>query len=202
VSSESTNSNEQSDPAIAIEGITGQMCRRVRELRTKRGWSLEELSAECGVSRSMLSQIERKQTNPTLTVTLRIARAFGMTLDELVDAPKPVSAIEVIHADDSAFHYRSDTDCQVRTLSPLHLEKNVEFYELRLSPGGELRSAAHFDGAREYLTVQRGKVRIESDDESAELGRGDSAAFRADVPHAIVNLGRSDAVVFLVDIYQ
>jgi mannose-6-phosphate isomerase-like protein (cupin superfamily) len=150
----------------------------------------------------MLSQIERKQANPTLAVTLRIAHAFGMSLDELVDAPKPVTAIEVIRANDLTFHYRSDTDCQVRTLSPLHLEKNVEFYELRLSPGGELRSAAHFDGTREYLTVQRGKVRIESADESAELGRGDSASFRADVPHAIVNLGRGDAVVFLVDIYQ
>jgi mannose-6-phosphate isomerase-like protein (cupin superfamily) len=82
------------------------------------------------------------------------------------------------------------------------LEKDVEFYELRLSPGGELRSSAHFDGTREYLTVERGKVRIESADESTDLSRGDSASFRADVPHAIVNIGRGDAVVFLVDIYQ
>ncbi|MBC8869456.1 MAG: helix-turn-helix transcriptional regulator [Planctomycetes bacterium] len=178
------------------------MCRRVRELRTERGWSLEELSTVCGVSRSMLSQIERRQTNPTLAVILRIAHAFEMSLDELVDAPKPVSAIEVIRAKDPAFRFRSDTDCQIRTLSPLHLEKDVEFYELRLGPGGELRSAAHFDGTREYVTVQRGKVRIESEDETTELGRGDSASYRADVSHAIVNAGRGEAVVFLVDIYQ
>ncbi len=150
----------------------------------------------------MISQIERRQANPTLAVTLRIAQAFEMSLDELVDAPNPVSAIEVIRSKDPAFRFRSDTDCQIRTLSPLHLEKDVEFYELRLPPGGELRSSAHFDGTREYLTVQRGKVRIESADESVEISRGDSASFRADVTHAIVNIGRGDAVVFLVDIYQ
>ena len=202
MSIEKSNSDDQPDPGVIVEGITGKMCRRVRELRTERGWSLEELSVVCGVSRSMLSQIERRQANPTLAVTLRIAHAFEMSLDELVDAPKPISAIEVIRAKDPAFRFRSDTDCQIRTLSPLHLEKDVEFYELRLSPGGELRSAAHFDGAREYVTVQRGKVRIESEDETTELGRGDSASYRADVDHAIANAGRGEAVVFLVDIYQ
>jgi len=202
VSNESKNSDEQADRPVSVERITGKMCRRVRELRTERGWSLEELSSICGVSRSMISQIERRQANPTLAVTLRIAQAFEMSLDELVDAPNPVSAIEVIRSKDPAFRFRSDTDCQIRTLSPLHLEKDVEFYELRLPPGGELRSSAHFDGTREYLTVQRGKVRIESADESVEISRGDSASFRADVTHAIVNIGRGDAVVFLVDIYQ
>ncbi len=201
VSNESENSDEQAN-RVSVEGITGKMCRRVRELRTARGWSLEELSSICGVSRSMISQIERRQANPTLAVTLKIAHAFEMSLDELVEAPKPVSAIEVIRAKDPTFRFRSDTDCQIRTLSPLHLEKDVEFYELRLNPEGELRSSAHFDGTREYLTVERGKVRIESADESVELSRGDSASFRADVPHAIVNIGRGDAVVFLVDIYQ
>ena len=199
---EKSNSDYQPDAGVTVEKITGKMCRRVRELRTERGWSLEELSTVCGVSRSMLSQIERRQTNPTLAVTLRIAHAFEMSLDELVDAPKPVSAIEVIRSKDPAFRFRSDTDCQIRTLSPLHLEKDVEFYELRLSPRGELRSAAHFDGTREYVTVQRGKVRIESEDETTEIGRGDSASYRADVDHAIVNAGRGEAVVFLVDIYQ
>ena len=150
----------------------------------------------------MLSQIERGEANPTLAVTLRITHALGTSLDELVDARAASSTIEVIRANDPKYHYRSDQDCQIRTLSPLQLEKDVEFYELRLARGGELRSAAHFEGTREFLTVEKGKVRVESAGQSAELGRGDSASYRADVPHAIVNIGRGDAVVFLVDIYQ
>lgn len=185
-----------------IEDITGRVCRRVKELRRERGWSLEQLSSVCGVSRSMLSQIERDQANPTLAVTLRIAQAFGMSLGELVDTPPSSSAIEVIRRDDPTYRYRSDHDCRLRTLSPLYLEKDIEFYELRLRPGGQLRSSAHFEGTREFLTVQKGRVRVESGPSKTELGQGDSANYRADVDHAIVNIGRGESVVFLVDTYR
>lgn len=184
------------------DGSVGQMlCDRVRELRRKRGWSLEQTSAACGVSRSMLSEIERGRANPTLAVAFRIAQAFGMSLGELVQAPAAARRVDVIRADDRTFHYRSDRHCSIRTLSPLHLEKSVEYYQIVLRPGGALRSAAHFEGARELLTVQHGAVRVSSAGESEDLSRGDSAHYPADVPHAIENLGKDDAVVYLVVTY-
>jgi transcriptional regulator with XRE-family HTH domain len=182
--------------------VSEHLCKRVKELRGERGWSLDALSAACGVSRSMLSQIERQQANPTLAVTYRIAQAFGMSLGELVELPSASSRIEVIRADDRNFHYRSDQNCQIRTLSPLHLEKDVEFYEVLLHQGGALKSAAHFEGTREFLTIQKGRVRVTSAEESTELGRGDSANYRADVSHAIENIGRGEALMFLVVIYR
>lgn len=177
-------------------------CRRVKQLRIERAWSLDSLSKACGVSRSMLSQIERNQTNPTLAVMFRIAQAFGMSLGQLVETPGATSNVDVIRASDRAYHYRSDKDCEIRTLSPLHLEKDVEFYEVTLQPGGALRSAAHFEGTREFITVQKGSVRVESADDSENLELGDSASYRADVPHAIINIGRTAAGIFLVDIYR
>jgi quercetin dioxygenase-like cupin family protein len=150
----------------------------------------------------MLSQVERNQANPTLAVALRIASAFGMSLGELVETPGATSSLVVIRAGDHAYHYRSDRDCQIRTLSPLHLEKDVEFYEVQLKEGGALRSAAHFEGTREFLTVQKGRIRVESGSDAEELDRGDSVNYHADVPHAIVNIGKGDALVFLVDIYR
>ncbi|HEY2951740.1 MAG TPA: helix-turn-helix transcriptional regulator, partial [Verrucomicrobiae bacterium] len=129
------------EPAEAISRHLGS---RVKHLRTDRGWSLEALANASGVSRSMLSQIEREQANPTLAVTLRIAQAFGLSLGDLLEMPSAISAVTVIRADDRAYHYRSDKKCRIRTLSPLNLEKDVEFYEVQLQPGGALRSAAHF----------------------------------------------------------
>ncbi len=178
------------------------LSRQVSELRKKKGWTLEQLSAACGVSRSMLSQIERNQVNPTLVVTLRIAQAFGISLGKLLNLPDTASAIDVIRAEDKAYHFRRTGDCSIRTLSPLNLEKDVEFYELILKPGGELRSAPHFAGAREILTVQQGSLQVSSGEEQSELRAGDSAHYAADVPHAIVNAGRSDATAFLVVIYR
>src|SRR5688500_18553955 len=145
-------------PPPTDDTTTQTLCDRVRELRKKKGWTLEQLSAACGVSRSMLSEVENGRANPTVAVAYRIAQAFGMSLGDLVDAPASTPRIDVIRAGDRAYHYRSDRDCRIRTLSPLHLEKSVEFYELVLRPGGALRSAPHFVGARELLTIQRGNV--------------------------------------------
>jgi transcriptional regulator with XRE-family HTH domain len=184
------------------DAINRHLGARVKQLRKERGWSLDALAQASGVSRSMLSDIEREQANPTLAVTLRIAQAFGMTLGDLIEMPSASSAVTVIRANDHAYDYRSDKSSRIRTLSPLNLEKDVEFYEVALQPGGALRSAAHFAGTREFLAVQKGQVRVESAGDSEVLHPGDSASYRADVPHAIVNVGKGEAVLFLVDIYR
>jgi quercetin dioxygenase-like cupin family protein len=125
-----------------------------------------------------------------------------MSLAEFVEVPGASSAIAVIRAGDDAHLYRSDKDCEIRTLSPLHLEKDVEVYQVRLKPGGALRSAPHFQGTREFRTVEQGRLRIASGNDTSDLARGDSASYRADVPHALENTGKTDAVMFLVVIYQ
>jgi transcriptional regulator with XRE-family HTH domain len=186
----------------APESINEFVGRRVKKLRTARGWSLEELAAASGVSRSMLSEIERERANPTLTVTARIARAFELTLQDLLGgAESSESKIRVIRASDPDQVFRADRQCAIRTLSPLQLEKDVEFYEVELRPGGALRSQPHFEGTREFLTVVEGRVRVESDGSRDELAVGDSATYPADVAHAIVNPGSERARVFLVVIY-
>jgi transcriptional regulator with XRE-family HTH domain len=188
-------------PDEPTDELSQHLGRRVKQLRNERGWSLEVLAGSSGVSRSMLSQIEREKANPTLAVAVRISNGFGISLGELLQIPSVTPSVSVIRADDRAFHYRSDKLIRIRTLSPLNLEKDVEFYEVSLQPEAALRSAPHFAGTREFLTVQKGQIRVESADDHETLNVGDSANYRADVPHAIVNVGKGEAVVFLVDIY-
>jgi transcriptional regulator with XRE-family HTH domain len=187
---------------MSAEDVSRHVCRRIRDLRQQRNWSLDVLSRASGVSRSMLSQIEREQANPTLAVTVKIASALGISMSELVEQVVPIHNIEVIRVEDRNSVFRSDANCSIRTLSPLHLEKDVEFYELTLHPDGALRSAPHFEGTREFLTVQKGKVSVTSDAETTELNKGDSASYRADVPHEIRNLSKAESLIFLVVIYQ
>lgn len=186
-------------PADAINENLG---RRVKKLRADRGWSLEELANVSGVSKSMLSEIEREKANPTLTVTYRIARAFGLNLQELIETSESASTIQVIRSTERSQIYRSDKQCEIRTLSPLNLEKEAEFYQVTLKPKGELRSQPHYEGTREFITVEQGRLRIESGKDAVDLGKDDSATYRADIPHAIVNQGTEKAVVFLVVIYR
>jgi transcriptional regulator with XRE-family HTH domain len=186
----------------AAESKVGELlCRRVRDLRKKRGWTLAEMSAACRVSRSMLSEIERGGANPTVVVAHRIAQAFGISLGELIESPNATNRVDVIRAEDRTYHYRSDRYCRIRTLSPLHLEKAIEYYEIVLRAGGALRSASHFEGAQEFVTIQKGRIRVASGGDSEDLATGDSAHYPADLPHVIENLGDQDAVVFLVVTY-
>jgi len=188
-----SNSHEK-DP----DKVSQTLCYRVAELRKKQRLTLEQLASASGVSRSMLSQIERGQANPTLAVTYRIAEAFGMTIGELIDQPWMSSSIERVHGDDPNNLFRSDGECTIRTLSPLHIEKKIEFYEVRLTAGAKLMSAPHFEGTKELLTVVSGTAEIHSGDSIVRLSTSDSAHYRADLAHSIVNSGDTELVCYLV----
>ncbi len=183
------------------EPVAQHVCQRVKELRKSHRWTLQQLASSSGVSRSMLSQIERGTANPTLAVAYRIAQAFGISLAELVDTLDAVPQIDIVRADDRSHLFRDDSDCRIRTLSPLHLEKDVEFYQVCLSPGGKLQSAAHFEGTREFLTVEKGCIELVSGEERSELAQQDSAHYPADVPHEINNKAEGESMIFLVVIY-
>ncbi len=187
--------------AITVDSLSQLLSQRVKSLRKNNNWTLQKLAALSGVSRSMLSQIERGTANPTLEVTCRIARAFRISIGELVEEPWLGSTIRIIHHNDPIYLYRTDSRCTIRTLSPLNTEKTVEFYELTISPNAELRSAAHFDGTHEFLTVEKGSVSVLSGTDSGKLRKGDSAHYRADRDHVISNCGKGEATCFLVVIY-
>jgi transcriptional regulator with XRE-family HTH domain len=183
------------DPTTALPG-------QVRRLRQARGWTLDTLATASDVSRSMLSQIERGEANPTLAVAFRIARAFGITLDALVEASASAGTIDVIRSDDPSSYYRNDLDCTIRTLSPLRLQKEAELYHMTLAPGFILASAPHATGTRELLSVQHGEVRVRSGTDEQVLQAGDSAYYPADVEHSIANVGTEQATVILLDMYR
>ena len=194
--------NQHKESIENKDPIQQALCNRVRELRKKSHKTLEQLSGDSGVSRSMLSQIERGKANPTLVVAFRIAKAFNISLGELVEDPGISSAIEIIRGKDPAYLYRSDDNCHIRTLSPLQMEKDIEVYELRLASGSELDSSAHYQGTREFITIQKGTAQVRSENNVCTLKKNDSAHYRADVKHAIRNIGHGELVAFLVVTYM
>ena len=113
-----------------------------------------------------------------------------MSLGDLIEILETGRRIEIIHADDHTYHFRSDRRCRIRALSPLALQKDVEFYEIVLGPGGALKRSPHYHGTREMLTVREGKVRLGVADETAELTVGDSVYYPGDVDHSVENLER------------
>ena len=173
----------------------------LRAMRQRRGLTLDQLSRTAGVSKAMLSQIEQDKVNPTVAVMIKISTALGVHVAELINAPGPSSILQVIRDSDDRYTYRSEAACAIRTLSPLSLEKSIEFYRLTLETGGQLVSEPHFPGTEELLYVEAGRLAVESGDQSATLTKGDASHYRADLPHAIRNVGRGQARAYMVVYY-
>lgn len=182
--------------------ISQEFGRRVAVARRTHRITLDQLAELSGVSRSMLSQIERGKANPTLAVAARIADAFGLSIVHLIEEDIRPSLIEVVDADDEQAVFSEKNGCRLRTLTPLHMEKHVEFYELSFAPGGELDSDAHFAGTREMLTVASGAVEVSvAGEPEILLSSGDTAHYPADRRHRIVNTAESASVCYLVVTY-
>ena len=168
-------------------------------LRQGRGLSLDELSSQAGVSKSMLSQIERHQATPTVAVVWRLATALGVGVGELLGAERPAAPLlATVPAHATPTLASPDGKCELRILGPIELAGQFEWYALTVQPGGTLASQAHEPGSREHLSVQAGALEVQAGSESARVRHGETARYAVDVPHSIHNPGRSLAQALLV----
>ena len=173
------------------------------ELRQSRALSLDELSRLAGVSKSMLSQIERNQANPTVAVVWRLANALGVPLGTLLDGERPpLPAITTVAGHDTPSLRSPDGKCELRILGPIELAGQFEWYELTVQPGGRLESQAHEPGSREHLSVLGpGTLEVRSGADVSTLRDGETARYAVDVPHAIVNPAKTTVHALLVVIH-
>ncbi|MFO1252763.1 MAG: XRE family transcriptional regulator [Inhella sp.] len=176
-----------------------QVGEALAALRAKRQLTLDALSQRAGVSKSMLSQIERNQANPTVAVVWRLAHALGVELSELLEGAKPAqSGIEFVPAHATPSLASPDGLARLRILGPIELAGQYEWYELIVQPGGVLASQPHEPGSREHLSVLSGELQVEAGGQRQLLGLGETARYAADQPHAIRNTSDQLAVGLLV----
>ncbi|MBT9460009.1 MAG: helix-turn-helix transcriptional regulator [Burkholderiaceae bacterium] len=175
----------------------------LQAMRQGQGLSLDELSRRAGVSKSMLSQIERNQANPTVAVVWRLANALRVELSELLGGERPAApAIETVPAHATPGMSSPDGLCQLRILGPIDLAGQFEWYELTVQPGGALESAAHEPGSREHLSVLSGSLEVSAAGSLQKLKAGETARYAVDGPHAIRNTGKVVATALLVVLHS
>lgn len=175
----------------------------LQRLRLKRGLTLDDLSRAAGVSKSMLSQIEREKANPTIAVAWRLANALGIGIEELLSSePQDAEAIHVLEPHETPTLPGSHAGYVLRILGPMELAGKYEWYELTLAPDGALVSNSHDPGTMEYLTLLNGALEVEVDGVKKKLKAGGSARYQADKSHAIRNAGKTEARALLVVIHR
>jgi transcriptional regulator with XRE-family HTH domain len=175
----------------------------LQKMRLARGLTLDDLSRAAGVSKSMLSQIEREQANPTIAVAWRLANALGVSIAELLASEtRQVESIHVLEAHELPTLPGDHAGYVLRILGPMELAGKFEWYELTLAPNGILASSPHDPGANEHLTLLQGTMELEVDGEKKKLKTGATARYHADRKHSIRNPGKTEARALLVVIHR
>jgi transcriptional regulator with XRE-family HTH domain len=166
--------------------------------------SLDELSRHAGVSKSMLSQIERNTANPTVAVLWRLANALGVSLATFLDSAQPEAAVAVAVTPAHAIPVIKSPDgkCELRILGTIELAGKVEWYELTFAPGGMLVSDPHESGACEHLSVLSGSLMVVAGTSEKKVRHGETARYPVDVHHSLKNLAKTPAVAVLVVQYR
>jgi transcriptional regulator with XRE-family HTH domain len=172
----------------------------LRRMRTRRNLSLEGLAKLSGVSRAMLNQIELGRSTPTINLVFKIARAFEVPFSALLTLSGPRTS-KVLRAGDSKVLKSASGTFSTRALFPLDANRKVEFYELRLAPGGVEEAEPHAPGTTENLVIVEGALEVEIGDDKRKLAVGDAILFEADRPHVYRNPSRATALAYLVMTY-
>ncbi|WP_171177323.1 helix-turn-helix domain-containing protein [Ruegeria sp. HKCCD8929] len=179
------------------DDILTRLPARLKEARRAQGLSLEAVANLSGVSRSMVSQIERGESSPTIATLWNLTRALQVDFAGLLEDGDGADRIEVLRKTDVPSIDNMGQGCRIRILSPPEEAGGHEVYDIRFDPGGALNSQPHARGAQEQLTVLEGSVRVTSGTAANELNAGDTARYAADVVHSISAPGEA-ARVFLI----
>lgn len=167
--------------------INTRIAARVRELRAEKQLSLEALAAHCGVSRSMISLIERGESSPTAVVLERLATGLGVPLASLFDTPatRTDQTPEPVARRRDQVEWKDPVSGYTRrNVSPSHVSQPMRIAEVRFPAGARL---AFETGAREPVLYQQvwmleGAMEISLGEERYRLRQGDCLAMQLDRP--------------------
>jgi transcriptional regulator with XRE-family HTH domain len=162
----------------------------IKTLRQEQGLSLDLLAGRSGVSRAMLSEIERGMKNPTVRIVMQIAAALGTTVAALIgesparETPAPI----VIRRSERPTLVEPDTGAIRQTLSPAYAALGVETLWYTLPPEQETATLpAGRAGAVAQIVVFWGRLICAFAERQVTLDEGDSAFFPVGLPHALRN---------------
>ena len=165
----------------------------IQRLRKAYNMSLGELSEQSGVAKSIISQIERNETNPTLSTVVKLSRALDTTIDEVLRGETKSNFLE--HQTKSGVPLLESQDglCKLAIAGPLNLVDFFQWYDFHAKPTGVLESNPHPPGTVEHLYLVTGEIEVTTGGETKTLKQGETLRFKGDLPHRIVNVGAGEA---------
>ncbi|MDB5571627.1 MAG: family transcriptional regulator [Hyphomicrobiales bacterium] len=171
--------------------LSGQLGKTIQRLRKAYSLSLSELSEQSGVAKSIISQIERNETNPTLATIWRLAQALDVSIERVLQTAEDEPFLEKSSRGDTPLLVSDDGKCRLAITGWIKTVEWLQWYDFHAEPGGVLESEPHQRGSVECLSVLDGELEVEVAGAIETARAGDTLRYRSDRPHVIRN--RTDA---------
>ena len=182
--------------------LSGQLGKTVQRLRKAYNLSLSELSEQSGVAKSIISQIERNETNPTLATIWRLAQALDVPIERVLQAAEDEPFVGRSSKGDTPILVSDDGRCRLSIIGWIKTVEWLQWYDFTADPGGALASEAHQRGSVESLSVTAGELTVEVGGAVECARAGETLRYRCDRPHVIRNLGVAPAHATMVCILK
>jgi transcriptional regulator with XRE-family HTH domain len=187
---------------IGAAAVSCQLGKTVQRLRKAYNLSLSELSEQSGVAKSIISQIERNETNPTLATIWRLTQALDVSIERVLREADDEPFLEKMTRGETPMLVSEDGRCRLAITGWIKTVEWVQWYELLADPGGVLESEGHQRGSVESLTVNQGELEIEVGGAIQRARAGETLRYRCDRPHTIRNVSREPAAATMVCILK
>lgn len=168
-----------------MDHIHKKVGKNLLAIRKSRGLSLDQVAELTGVSKAMLGQIERGDSNPTISVLWKIVNGLRISFTSLIEEENP--KISVIAKEDIEPFLEQEGNYRVYPMFPFDQRKGFEIYTVHMAPGCNHTSEPHNDGVEEYIIIVRGSLDISFNDELYNIPEGNAIHFPANQPHSYHN---------------
>lgn len=183
-----------------MDYINQNISVNLKKIRLARGYSLDLVAEQTGVSKSMLGQIERGEANPTIGTLGKIVSGLRVELSDLVETPQesvyPVCREWLVPTKEIKGQYH------VYTYFPYEKDRKFELYVIEVEAGFSYSSGGHGENTKEYVIVKNGELTLKTDSGSYIIKTGDAVRFDADKDHEYHNAGNGKLELISIFSYK
>lgn len=174
--------------------------KNLYNIRKQRNYSLDKVAELTGVSKGMLSQIEKGISNPTVTTLWKIATGLKVSFSYFME--EPTSNIQYVAINDISPILEEKGNMKVYPIFPFDNDRKFEVFSIILEPGCSHRSEAHNEGVEEYIIVTEGILQLEVADQKYDMNNGDAIRYYADKVHCYSNKSTGKSVFQHIIFYE
>lgn len=170
----------------------------LKKIREERNLSQSQLAKQAGVSKVIISQIEKGDSNPTINTIWKLTGALELPYTSLLE----MEETKTVHIRKADISELEEDKYHIFSYYSKNAQRNFELYQIEMDEGCDHTSIGHSSNSFEYVMMIEGEIILDVDQKEYILKKDDALFFDASVPHGYKNIGKEKAKAVLIIQYM